>query len=219
MSRRDRREFTVAVVLCAVGAAIALWAESRPWAVVVVVRPAPLPEIRRGLTGKSVAPIVGALATVGLAGSVALVATRGFARLAVGLMLVLSGGGSAAFAAAAMINPLHPPGGEVVRDRASITPLLCVIGGILIALAGVATVARGRRWPAMGGRYAAARSTQPSPAIAGGDARVVGGQGTVRPSASLDSLADAWDAMDRGEDPTDGLLQRPPADGPEIPER
>ncbi|MDQ6874050.1 MAG: Trp biosynthesis-associated membrane protein [Actinomycetota bacterium] len=57
-------------------------------------------------------------------------------------------------------------------------PILTMAGGLLVAGAGALTMARGRAWPALGARY---------------DAPV-----DPRPPAE----SDAWDALDRGEDPT-----------------
>ncbi|HVF19016.1 MAG TPA: Trp biosynthesis-associated membrane protein [Mycobacteriales bacterium] len=56
-----------------------------------------------------------------------------------------------------------------------------VVGGLLVAAAGGLAAARGAAWPGLGARYDAPASTAPR-----------------------DVLADAWDATDRGEDPTDG---------------
>jgi hypothetical protein len=57
-------------------------------------------------------------------------------------------------------------------------PVLCAAGGLLVIAGGLATVARGHRWPGMGTRYErAARTRREGP-------------------------RDAWDALDRGEDPT-----------------
>jgi hypothetical protein len=226
-----RRELTVAVVACAVGAAIALWAVSRPWAAVVVVRPAPLPELRYQLRGRAVVPLVGGLAAVGLAGSVALIATRGIARVALGLLLALSGLGLAGVAVGVLAGGIHPPPGKIIRDTASIYPSLCVIAGLVVAASGVAAVVRGRGWPAMGRRYAGVGST---PTAAAGRAAAQTASPTSATSATEspasatdlagstrldDGAAAAWDALDRGEDPTIGDVDAPPAGRPEIPER
>jgi uncharacterized membrane protein (TIGR02234 family) len=58
---------------------------------------------------------------------------------------------------------------------------------VLAAAGGLLTALRGRDWPAMGARYER-RSRQSAPA-----AGPIHGAGTV----------EAWDALDRGEDPTE----------------
>jgi hypothetical protein len=60
-------------------------------------------------------------------------------------------------------------------------PLLAAAGGLAVVAAGVLTTARGgRAWPAMGARYERATSSATRPGTDG-----------------------MWDALDRGEDPTD----------------
>ncbi|NUP54079.1 MAG: Trp biosynthesis-associated membrane protein, partial [Catenulispora sp.] len=70
--------------------------------------------------------------------------------------------------------------------------LLAVAGGVLIALAGLAAVLRGAAWPGMSSRYenAAAKS---SPAA----------------RADTGTAKDLWDALDRGEDPTEAATGTP----------
>jgi Tryptophan-associated transmembrane protein (Trp_oprn_chp) len=168
-----RRALAYAVLLCLAGAGLALYAATRTWNVEVTVRPAPLPELRSAHHGPSwLAPI----AVVGLAAAGALIATRGTARRAVGVLLILVGAG------------LAVGGGQGLADS-RLWPALCLIGGVAVALAGGLTVARGQTWPGMGARYERSR-TAPSdrPAPAARDGSVASTQ--------------AWDALDRGEDPT-----------------
>jgi hypothetical protein len=58
--------------------------------------------------------------------------------------------------------------------------VLTLIGGLLATVAGAVTVLRGNRWAGLGARYDA-----PS-----------------MPPRATDPAADAWAALDRGEDPT-----------------
>jgi uncharacterized membrane protein (TIGR02234 family) len=64
-----------------------------------------------------------------------------------------------------------------------------VAAGLLGAAAGLLVVARGRQWPGMGRRYERSGSspTAPSPA---------------RAQTDEDRAQAAWQALDRGEDPT-----------------
>jgi hypothetical protein len=168
-----RRVLAYAVLLCLAGAGLALYAATRTWHVEVTVRPAPLPELRTAHRG---APWLAPVAVVGLAAAGALVATRGAARRAVGVLLVMIGAG------------LAVGGGQGLADG-RLWPALCLIGGVAVAAAGCLTVVRGHTWPAMGARYergGAVPGDRPAPAAR---------DGSVAPTQ-------AWDALDRGEDPT-----------------
>ena len=116
-------------------------------------------------------PAVPALALVALAGAGGLIATRGVARLVVGVLLALAG------VAELILLAGHLGSGWAVLGLA---------GALLVAGGGAATLWHGGRWPAMGGRYTRAAS---------GSAEATG------PPAGETAM---WDALDRGEDPTDG---------------
>jgi hypothetical protein len=171
--RTGRRRLAYAILLCVAGAALALYAATRTWTVEVTARPAPLPDLRTAHDGPSwLAPI----AVVGLAAAGAVLATRGRVRRAVGVLLMLIGAGVAI------------GGGTGLADGRP-WPALCLVGGLAVALAGGLTAARGHTWPTMGARYERSRdapSDRPVPAAQNG------------PVASTQ----AWDALDRGEDPT-----------------
>jgi hypothetical protein len=174
-----RRELTVAVLLCAVGGGLALWATTREWAVLVTARPAPLPPVRDVVSGGDAAPLAAALALVGLAGAAALLAARGFLRVLVGLLLLLAGAGVAAGGVSVLTDGVA--GAQVATDvrLAAGWPALCAVGGLLVAGGGILATVRGRRWSALGRRYDAP----------GTESRA--GQDTPM-----------WDSLDRGEDPT-----------------
>lgn len=186
-SRRARRELVVALLLCLAGAALALYAAGRTWAVDLTPRPAPLPVLRTERTGRDLLPWVPALAVVGLAGAGAVLATRGRTRRLVGALLVLVGLGVAAGATYAAVALPRGPAGWA-------GPVLCLVGGLGAAAGGALTAVRGHRWPGLGARYESphrAETAQPAGEPTGG--RVEGR-----------STSAAWDALDRGEDPTVG---------------
>jgi hypothetical protein len=133
-----RRELVLAVLACAAGAGLALFGATRTWVVETIARPAPLPATRIARTGGDLLPWLPALAVVGLAGSGALVATRGLGRRALAVLLLLVGLG------------LVAGGGYGVR--LALVAVLCLVGGVLVAGAGVLAW-RGRGWPVMGARY------------------------------------------------------------------
>ncbi|SCG42209.1 trp region conserved hypothetical membrane protein [Micromonospora echinaurantiaca] len=180
-----RRELTYAVLLCLAGAGLALWAATRTWSVELAARPAPLPPVRDAHTGAGLLPWLPALALVGLAGGGAVLATRGrLRRLLGGLLAVLglavtAGGGYG-------LSASFP--GEVSRHW----PALCLLGGLLAAAGGMLTALRGERWPAMGARYERPARKTATPAAPAAGAGPVTGRRTT----------EAWDALDRGEDPT-----------------
>ncbi|TDC37019.1 Trp biosynthesis protein [Micromonospora sp. 15K316] len=178
-----RRELTYAVLLSLVGAGLALWAATRTWSVELTVRPSPLPPERVARTGAALLPWLPALAVVGLAGGGAVLATRGRVRQLLGGLLTLLGlavaiGGGYGLAAGFE--------GAVSRQW----PVLCLVGGVLAGAGGLLTALRGRGWPAMGARYERpSRAAAVPPEAAAGP---VTGRRTTQ----------AWDALDRGEDPT-----------------
>ncbi|MGN9775688.1 Trp biosynthesis-associated membrane protein [Micromonospora sp. H33] len=177
-----RRELTYAVLLCVAGAGLAAWAATRTWAVELTPRPAPLPPVRDARTGADLLPWLPALALVALAGGGAVLATRGRVRRLLGGLLALLG---VAVAAGGAYGLAAGFAGDVSRQW----PLLSLVGGVLAAAGGLLTALRGRRWPAMGARY----ERRPRPVAA---ARPQPGSVTGR------RTTEAWDALDRGEDPT-----------------
>jgi uncharacterized membrane protein (TIGR02234 family) len=90
------------------------------------------------------------------------------------------------------------PGSTVTTAVSAAWPVLVLAAGLLAAAAGLLTVVRGRTWPGMGRRYeraataATAATTAPAPA---------------RRRTDEDRALDAWRALDRGEDPTEGTAE------------
>ncbi|GAA1900015.1 Trp biosynthesis-associated membrane protein [Asanoa iriomotensis] len=158
-----RRPLTLAVLLCAVGAGLAFVGAGRVWEHGLthgVAAPSSFDQ-----TGSDLVPGLTALALVALAGAGALLATRGWARRAVGALVLLVGLGLVALAF------------DRVFDASTAWPALTAVGGVLVVVGGLAAALAGHRWPGMGARY------ERSPKAAGG-------------------TTDAWNALDRGEDPT-----------------
>ncbi|MFC6020329.1 Trp biosynthesis-associated membrane protein [Plantactinospora solaniradicis] len=180
-----RRALAYTVLFCLFGAGLAVFAATRTWAVEVTARPAPLPATRTVHSGADLLPWLPALALVGLAGAGAVLGTRGLGRRLVGGLLVAVGVGVA-------IGGVYGGFGIHRGDIRLTWPLLCVLGGLLTMVAGGITTARGATWPVMGARYERAPrrgEPEPSPATDGG--RLDGRRTRT-----------AWDALDRGEDPT-----------------
>ncbi|MEG3637201.1 Trp biosynthesis-associated membrane protein [Micromonospora palythoicola] len=176
--RPGRRELAYAVLLCLAGAGLALWAATRTWVVDVVGRSEPMLLVEER-TGGQLLPWLPALALVGLAGGGAVLATRGRPRRVLGGLLTLLGLAVAAGGGYGLVGDL----GDPVTWQ---WPALTLLGGLLAAVGGSSTMLRGHRWPAMGARYER-RTSRPA-----GTSGPIGGAGTV----------EAWEALDRGEDPT-----------------
>jgi uncharacterized membrane protein (TIGR02234 family) len=191
-----RRELTSAVVGAVVAGGLALTAGGQSWAQVTVERAAPLPPVESTLSGSDAAPLVPAAGLVLLAAAVALLAVRGAARAAVGLLVTVAGGvlvWSGLRVLLAGVNAADVQHAQV--DVTAAWPVLAVVAGALGIAAGGLAVLRGRSWPGMGRRYERpGAETRAAPAV----------------RTDEDRAQDAWKALDRGEDPT----ERAPADPP-----
>ena len=189
-----RRRPRTGLVLVGAGAVLLLVAAGRPWLHVVLDRPPPLPAAGREVTGADVLAWLRPVALLGLAGVPALLAARRAGRVLVGLLLVAAG-----LVAAVRCTALATGGtpallarsggaGGVAQADATAWPLLAAAGGLVLAAGAVAVLLSGRSG-GLSARYEAPAAREVPPA-ATTDAR--GGE------------AAAWDALDRGDDPTRG---------------
>lgn len=171
----------IAVLACVLGAAAALLAATRTWTSVDQVSSYPAAAGAGGRTGVDAEPWLSALALVGLAGAGALLATRGRSRTLVGVLLVACGLGVLAGGADGLAN--------VAQVRIA-WPVMVIAGAVLISFGGAQAAWRGRTWPVMGARYERAGGPR-TPA-------------EDRPQyiGPSRSEVEMWDALDRGEDPT-----------------
>ena len=163
-----RRGLSAAVLLCLAGAFLVLVAAGRAWTSVEIAAGS-LAEGRTEVqAGTDLVPGLSALGLLGLAGVVALAATRRLGRALVGLVLLATGVGVVLVALTADLDvvsePLVGATADVAVTISGVWPSLTALGGALLAIAGLLTVARGRTWPALGQRYEA-------PAAAGAAAR------------------------------------------------
>jgi uncharacterized membrane protein (TIGR02234 family) len=201
-----RRELTAAVLASAAAGGLAVFAGGQTWATLSAVRPAPLPPVTGVLAGSTHAPLVPAAGLVLLAAAVALLAVRAGGRTAVGVLMTISGLALAWTAGRALAGGLRDAAAEVpvvvgtpVAEISTVWPATTAVAGLLGALAGVVVVVRGRRWPAMGSRYER------------GTAAGAGTPVPPRPRTDEERVSLAWNALDRGEDPTD-----PASSGPGV---
>jgi uncharacterized membrane protein (TIGR02234 family) len=133
------------------------------------------------------------LAVVALAGTGALLATSGWVRRLLGVLLALAGAGvltGAVLGRAGLDTGSAGAGG-------TFWPIACAVGGVLIVLGGVTAARQGHRWPRMSARY---DRNPAAPAPAGVSATPA----PRDPGAAAADHRAAWDALDRGDDPTAG---------------
>jgi uncharacterized membrane protein (TIGR02234 family) len=195
VSTSARRELGGVLGAAALAGGLALSAGGQSWASVTAVRHPPLPPVTVAALGSDAAPLVPAAGLVLLAAVVALLAVRGLGRVVVGLLMALAGGvlvwsglrvlfGGLTSAAVALPGLGGTGDTSVVVHVARTWPVLALLAGVLGVVAGVTTVLRGRGWPGMGRRYER-------------DAGAV-----LPPRTDEDRAQAAWQALDRGEDPT-----------------
>lgn len=152
------------------------------------------------IPGRALVPVAAGVGVLLLAGVAGIVATKGVARRALAVVLLVAAV-AGSWACIDVGSGLPANATNRLSDSLGMAPVamegstwwLVAVGGLALAGASAgATVLRGARWPAMGGRYE--RST---PAAAAQR------NGTSVPSEGAElSPAQLWDALDRGEDPT-----------------
>lgn len=204
---RARAEFALALLLDLCGAAVALVVATRTWQTALTPRPRPLADDVLHVTGRTVDAAPTALALVALAGVVAVLATRGVARRALGLVLALTG----AVLAWRSLAAVRALGAERARELvttkhsgvgidAGTVPHVTVstgwavasaVCGVLVLLAGALIAVRGQTWAGMSAKYDA-RGASRRPSVDPVDAEAE----RARAAASM------WAALERGEDPT-----------------
>jgi uncharacterized membrane protein (TIGR02234 family) len=183
----SRRSPALAVLLCAVGGALVLLASGRQWAHAAVIAVAGAGRTTVSVTGHQAATSLPATGIALLALAVAILAASGPMRRLVGAVVVLIGIAAVGAAIAGQGNVDNAlqdqetgTRGLAVHASANGWWVVALVGGLLALSAGVLTVVRSPAWSRMSAKYDA-----PS---------------TPKPVA--DPAGHAWDALDRGEDPT-----------------
>lgn len=204
-ARRTRRTPAIAVIVCAVGGLLVLLASGRQWAHTILLASGGRSAL--SVAGHDVEPSLPALALATLALAAGILAASGWLRRVVGVLVVVVG---AAMTAAAVVGRGHVSAalehrevgvqGLTVHAGANGWWLLAAVGGALTVVAGALTVLRSHAWSALGARY------EPPVAVADARAREAAPAAEGHASAAAppkDAAAATWDALDRGEDPTD----------------
>lgn len=188
----------VAALLSAAGAGLVLMSADRDWAHGTITAPV---RLAVDAAGSTVTGVPFALGLAGLAGAIALFAVRRVGRYAVGAILLCAGLGAMAevFAhlghldkaliAQATAQSLGSTAVQVSGIAQTAWPYLTVLGGLLLALGGAYTLARGHEWSGLSTRYEV-----PAPADQAGPAAPV--------PVAEQTNRDLWDAINRGGDPT-----------------
>ncbi|MFC4064268.1 Trp biosynthesis-associated membrane protein [Actinoplanes subglobosus] len=171
------KTYFAAVASGLAGGGLALYAATRVWVAEVEQRPG-LSDLRTEQTGADLQPWLIGLAVVALAGTGALLATRGVARRLLGGLLALAGAG-------VVVGAVLARAGADPGVASPVWPIACACGGAAVVVGGVLAARHGHRWSAMSSRYER-RPAAPAEVE------------TAGPAAGRD----LWDALDRGEDPT-----------------
>jgi uncharacterized membrane protein (TIGR02234 family) len=187
----SRRSYAVTVAVGLAAAAATGVGVARPW-VTATADVAGLPQITASVDGADISPLAAALSFVLLAGFGAVVATRGWVRRALGVLIAGCAGvillaalfaGSSTDLLESSLSAHGWSGGDYDRQLA-LWRWVVVVAAALCLLAGSAVARYGGRWATMGARY-----DPPS------------GQQRVEADDSW-SEADVWKAIDTGHDPT-----------------
>jgi hypothetical protein len=176
-----------AVAGIAIGGGLTLLASGRRWASTTVKVPAGTPAALH-VAGHNVAPSLSALGIALLALAAAVIASSGVMRRIVGLVVVAAAAttlGVAVTAPGQVSSALEKrevgAAGITVHASANGWWVVAAIGAALALAMGVLTITKGATWSGLGAKYDAPTAA-PRP---------------------LDPALAAWNALDRGEDPTE----------------
>lgn len=174
---------------------------AKAWAT-ATARPSGLPQIDAQVIGADLAPLAGALGVVVLAAFGAVIATRGWVRRWLGVLIVVA-------ALVVLVSAVHPPGddgaltdalsakgwtGGDYDSASTVWRWVTMVGAIVSTVAGVAISRHGGRWATMGAQYDAPVTTTATQTTTGST------RPTVAPSEQTD--AEVWRDIDEGRDPT-----------------
>ena len=206
--RAPGRRFAGVVLVLALASLGVLVSYGATWVVALVpvfagsaAESAPAREI--ALTGRDLAPLGAAMGWVGLAAIAALLATRTWGRRVTGAVVLVAGGAAGVTGVAFGLTEVASGGGGTFvaaalgdESAAAATSVsisawwvVALLSGLAMLACGMLALVDGPSWPRLGARYSRPDS-----------------------QATVPSAAAAWDALDRGEDPTLVDEPRDPAD-------
>jgi hypothetical protein len=186
----SRRAYAAALVVLTAGALLLLWGYGLVWGTAEVPLLAGAADTTRTqeLTGRALYPGAAMAGWVALGAVGGVVATRSWGRVVVATIGLLSGivGAGAAIGyaiapAAAIDASVGVAGQPAVAAEPAVGWVVAAIAGLSVVVASCWTLLSGRRWPTLGARYE--RGSRPERALS------------------------AWEAQDKGQDPTDDLVE------------
>jgi uncharacterized membrane protein (TIGR02234 family) len=139
------------------------------------------------LSGGNAAPAAVPLALVAAAGLIAIALVRAWVRRVLAVLVAAAGVGVFIAAVRVLAGPESVArgsnkvsgAGEIASVHVAAAPYICLLGAVLIVAGAIAVALTCGRWPQPGRRY-------------------------ERTDEAAGRPADAWDALERGEDPTSG---------------
>jgi uncharacterized membrane protein (TIGR02234 family) len=225
-----KREYGFALLAGAVGAGLVILAVRQRWAQAVFTPPKPLSPQVVDVSGSDLVPLAGALALAALAGLAAVIATRGVARRAAGVLLALFGAGAgaavmtsvtAATVVSVAASKVASPGSAAISGAAGSTTSGTTAGGSFVVSGSTGqAIMTGTPWHVavligallifLAGLATALRGADWPVMSARYDApgaRGSGGAGgavaAAPASARGGDAATMWESLNAGEDPTD----------------
>lgn len=183
-----RTEYLATLGLLVVGGVLGLVTATRVWG--TAMQRGSLSTVPLEVTGNDLVPLASAVSLVSLAAVVAVPAVRGVGRRIVGGVLILLGGGVAiaSWMVALSLDERvadwagSTAGSETFAGIVATEPIWAfglVVSSLVIWTSGILVAVRGPAWPGMSARY------------------------ERRPRRADRPSRDAWEALDRGEDPTE----------------
>jgi uncharacterized membrane protein (TIGR02234 family) len=224
-----KREYAFALLAGAVGAGLVILAVRQQWAQAVFTPPKPLTPQVVDVSGSDLVPLAGALALAALAGLAAVIATRGVARRAAGVLLALFGAGAgaavmtsvtAATVVSVAASKVASPGSAAISGAAGSTTSGTTAGGSFVVSGSTGqAIMTGTPWHVavligallifIAGLATALRGPDWPVMSARYDApgaRGAGGAGGAEASAPASSrprdAATMWESLNEGDDPT-----------------
>lgn len=201
-----RHGYALSLLVGALGAVGVIVGTARPW-VSATAEVVGLPTIKATADGADLAPVAAALGVVLLAAFGAVVATRGWVRRGLGVLVVV-------LAVVVVVSVLHPADpshrltqnlsakgwdGGPYQTATQAWRWLALVGALAAGAAGAAVAAYGGRWATMGRRYDAPQPDREHPAGRGATAAATGSAAVLDENATE---AEIWNAIDQGRDPT-----------------
>jgi uncharacterized membrane protein (TIGR02234 family) len=225
-----KREYGFALLVGAVGAGLVVLAVRQRWAQAVFTPPKPLSPQVVDVSGSDLVPLAGALALAALAGLAAVIATRGVARRAAGVLLALFGAGAGAAVMASVTaatvvsvaaSKVASPGSAAISGAAGSTTSGTTAGGSFVVSGSTGqAIMTGAPWhvavligalliflaglaTALRGADWPVMSARYDAPGARGPASAGGGAAGAPAGARGGDAATMWESLNAGEDPTD----------------